>query len=208
MGGRVLRLTGWLVTVGVALGVSLWSAAPAAAHNSLTGSDPADGARLAQAPTWIELRFLARLDPNTTKITITGPDGVPASRGTSTVDGSRVRVAFDPGPAGLYLVGYRITSSDGHPVTGEIRFTLTTGTPTDPSSAAGTPTVTGAASPRPADAAPPQPVGTAAVPAAEPASGSRDADGWPGGVWVFGAVALLAALAGGGLALRRRSGTR
>ncbi|MFI6820665.1 copper resistance protein CopC [Micromonospora sp. NPDC050187] len=199
MGGRVLRLAGWLVTIGVALGVSLWSAAPAAAHNSLTGSSPADGARLAQAPTRIELRFLARLDPNTTKITVTGPDNVPASRGAPTVNGSRVGVAFVPGAAGLYIVEYRVRSADGHPVSGEIRFTLTTGTPADPSPSPAATT----ASPTPAPADPaPTTAGASAAPAAQPAA-DRDDDGTPVWPWAVGAVAVLAALVAG-LLLRRR----
>ncbi|MEU4567020.1 copper resistance CopC family protein [Micromonospora sp. NPDC023956] len=196
MGGRVLRLAGWLVMIGMALGVSLWSAAPAAAHNSLTGSDPADGARLAQAPTRIELRFLARLDPKTTKITVTGPDNVPASRGAPTVNGSRVRVAFVPGAAGLYIVDYQVRSSDGHPVSGEIRFTLTVGTPADPSPS---PTVT-AASPTPA---PVDPVPSTAAASAAPAADTDDG-GAPAWLWGVGGIVVLAALAAGLLLLRRR----
>lgn len=212
MGGRVLRSAGWLVTIGMALGVSLWSAAPAAAHNSLTGSDPADGARLAQAPTRVELRFLARLDPNTTKITVTGPENVTASRGAPTIDGSRVRVAFVPGRAGLYVVGYQVGSSDGHPIKGEIRFTLTTGTPADPSlPPSPSPGVTGASptspagSPAPADPSPPAAGGAAS--SVGPAAGSTDDAGAPAWLWALGAVALLAALVAG-LLLRRRPGRR
>ncbi|MEV0326164.1 copper resistance protein CopC [Micromonospora echinospora] len=198
MGGRVLRLAGWLVTIGVALGLSLWSAAPAAAHNSLTGSNPADGARLAQAPTRIELRFLARLDPNTTKITVTGPDNVPASRGAPTVNGSRVGVDFTPGAAGLYIVDYQVRSADGHPVSGEIRFTLTTGTPADPSPS---PTVTAPASTStPVDPAPSTPGASTATDAQPAADSDDDTPVWP---WVVGAVVLLAALVAG-LLLRRR----
>ena len=37
------------------------------------------------------------------------------------------------GPAGVYKIGYRIISADGHPVSGEVSFTLTTaGTGTPP----------------------------------------------------------------------------
>lgn len=194
MRGRVLRLVaGWLVTIGVALGVSLWSAGPAAAHNSLTGSDPADGARLAQAPTRIELRFLARLDPNTTKITVTGPDNAPASRGTPTVDGSRVSVDFVPGPAGQYTVEYQVQSADGHPVRGDIEFTLTVGvaspSPTEPATPTAEPT-------EPTPTAP----SASAAPDPEPAA-EESASGW---FWGVGALALLAAAVAGLLALRRR----
>jgi methionine-rich copper-binding protein CopC len=200
MGGRVLRLAGWLVTIGVALGMSLWSAGPAAAHNSLTGSNPADGARLAQAPTRIELRFLARLDPNTTKITVTGPDNVPASRGTPTINGSRVSVALGPGAAGLYIVGYQIGSADGHPVAGEVRFTLTTGTPADPSPSP----MTASPTPVPVD---PTTAGGSATPAARPAADTDDDGGTPAWVWGIGAVVVLAGLVAALLVRRRPRAT-
>lgn len=64
MGGRVARVARtWLVVLGVALGGSVLPASPAAAHNSLTGSSPKDGARVATAPKQIELRFLATRPP-------------------------------------------------------------------------------------------------------------------------------------------------
>ncbi|MGC4771454.1 copper resistance protein CopC [Micromonospora sp. DT44] len=201
------------VVLGVAFGVSLLAPAmPAAAHNSLTGSDPRDGARVATAPTRIELRFLAKPPPATTKITITGPDNVVAG-GRPAFDGTRVRVPFTPGAAGLYTVAYQLPSNDGHPIKGEVRFTLTTGTAADPSaspsalgpsgspsaastgpSASGSPTASqgGPVSP-PADT-------VSAVPAAEERSdsGSR---WWP---WALGGAVLLAALTAA-LLLRRRT---
>jgi methionine-rich copper-binding protein CopC len=202
VGGRVARLARtWLAVMGVALGVSLLvPATPAAAHNSLTGSDPANGARLATAPTTIQLRFLAKPDPNTTQITVTGPDNVPAAGGKPSFAGSRVSVPFRPGAAGLYLVGYQVPSSDGHTIKGEVRFTLTTGTPAEPPSAS--------------PAAPSTPGSPAATtPATTPTSGSAspvavdpvsDEGGTRAWLWVLAAVALAAALAATLLYLRRR----
>ncbi|MEU5790910.1 copper resistance CopC family protein [Micromonospora purpureochromogenes] len=188
--------------MGVALGVSLLlPATPAAAHNSLTGSDPADGARVAAAPARIELRFLSRVDPATTKITVVGPDNVPAAGAAPRFVGSRVAVPFKPGKAGLYIVGYQLSSSDGHPVKGEVRFTLTTGTPADPASP----------SPSPSPAAPSPSVGTAlpsagAATTAGPAVPAADSDdGTP--VWPWLVVAGLV-VAGLGAALLRRRATR
>ncbi|MEU4782604.1 copper resistance protein CopC [Micromonospora sp. NPDC023633] len=211
----------WPVVFGVAFGVSLLlPPAPAAAHNSLTGSDPRNGARVAEAPARIELRFLAKADPNTTKITVTGPDNVAALGGAPTFSGSRVSVPFKPGRAGLYVVGYRLASSDGHPVSGEVRFTLTTGTPaeppagpTAPPSAVPSPSVAGptsAGSPStgagPTSAAP-GPAGTGTPEAAVPAAKESDDAAGRGWLWALGGVLLLAALAAG-LLLRRRSARR
>lgn len=192
MGGSVARAARtWLAVLGVAIGMSvLLPATPAAAHNSLTGSDPRNGARLAAAPKRIELRFLATPAPATTKITVTGPENVPAVGGAPTFTGNRVSMPFKPGAAGLYIVGYRVGSTDGHPVTGEIRFTVTTGTPAELPSA--TPTATSAAS-------------TSAPPASPAlAAGRRSDDGGSGWLWALGAVALLALL-GGAFLLRRRA---
>ncbi|MEU7921310.1 copper resistance CopC family protein [Micromonospora zamorensis] len=195
------------VVLGVALGVSfLAPATPAAAHNSLTGSDPRDGARVATAPAQIELRFLAKPAPATTKITITGPDNVVAG-GPPAFDGSRVRVPFKPAAAGLYIVGYQLASSDGHPVKGEVRFTLTTGTAADPSASPATaggsaPTAGGTA---PAAAAGPTASGASSAAPAVTATAGATAAGSPvpaaqessqmrGWLWTIAAALLVGAL--------------
>ncbi|MEU4472884.1 copper resistance CopC family protein [Micromonospora sp. NPDC023888] len=191
------------VVLGVAFGVSfLAPAAPAAAHNSLTGSNPRDGARVATAPARIELRFLAKPAPATTKITITGPDNV-AAGGPPVFDGSRVRVPFKPAAAGLYIVGYQLASSDGHPVKGEVRFTLTTGAAANPSAAAGTspagsPSAVGAPSAGPASETP-----GSLTAVARPAASEQSDSGGRWWVWALGGLLLLAALAAG-LVFRRR----
>ncbi|MFE9191197.1 copper resistance protein CopC [Micromonospora sp. NPDC007208] len=208
MGGRVTRTARVVpVVLGVAFGVSfLVPATPAAAHNELTGSNPRDGARVAAAPARVELRFLAKPSPTTTKITITGPDNVVAG-GTPAFDGSRVRVPFKPAAAGLYIVGYQLASSDGHPVKGEVRFTLTTGTAADPSaspsaaastSPTGSPTAVGVPSAGPASATP----GSSTASPVPAASEQSDSGGrwW---LWALGALVLLAAL-GASLVFRRR----
>ena len=205
MGGRVARAARVVpVALGVAFGVSfLVPATPAAAHNELTGSNPRNGARVATAPARIELRFLAKPAPATTKITITGPDNVVAG-GPPAFDGSRVRVPFKPAAAGLYIVGYQLASSDGHPVKGEVRFTLTTGTAAVPSAS---PSAVGAPSTGPASATPGgstmSTVPASTVPAAseQPDSSSR---WW---LWALGGLVLLAALAAG-LMFRRRQRVR
>ncbi|MEV2238706.1 copper resistance CopC family protein [Micromonospora sp. NPDC049891] len=184
----------------MALGVSLlMPAAPAAAHNQLTGSDPRDGARVAEAPERVELRFLARLDKDTTKITITGPDNVDAAGGQPRFAGNRVSVPLTPGAAGLYIVGYRLVSADGHPITGEVRFTLTTNTPADPS-------------PEPSAAAPTTPAATNPAPTTSEAVTPvpRSDESSFGGGWWWAAVAvvpLLAILVAARL-IRRRAARR
>lgn len=208
MGGRVTRTVRVMpVVLGVAFGVSfLVPATPAAAHNELTGSNPRDGARVASAPARVELRFLAKPSPTTTKITITGPDNVVAG-GTPAFDGTRVRVPFTPAAAGLYIVGYQLASSDGHPVKGEVRFTLTTGTAADPSASpsaaastnpAGSPSAVGAPSAGPTSATPGSPTASTV-----PAASERSDSGGRWWIWALAGLLLLAAL-GAGLVFRRR----
>ncbi|MGW2624875.1 copper resistance CopC family protein [Micromonospora taraxaci] len=192
----------------MAFGVSfLAPPTPAAAHNSLTGSDPRDGARVAAAPARIELRFLAKPAPATTKITITGPDDVVAG-GPPVFDGSKVRVPFKPAAAGLYIVGYQLASSDGHPVKGEVRFTLTTGTAANPSASpsAGAPSAdpstvaTASASAGPASATPGSPTASTV-----PAASERSDSGGRWWLWALGGLVLIGALAAGLVFRRRRS---
>ncbi|MEV4483431.1 copper resistance CopC family protein [Micromonospora coxensis] len=180
----------------MALGVSLLlPAVPALAHNSLTGSNPADGARVASAPARIELRFLSKPDPATTKITVVGPGSEPAAGGAPSFTGSRVSVPFAAGPAGEYTIGYQLASSDGHPVKGTVKFTLTTGASAAPS-AGGTPT----ASTPPVTTAP----ATSAPATVDPtAAADTDDDGAPVWPWLLGAGVLIAA--GAALLLRRRA---
>ncbi|RKR87477.1 hypothetical protein BDK92_1755 [Micromonospora pisi] len=203
MGGKFTR-TGALVAA-ASVACVLLTALPAAAHNSLTSSDPSDGARLDRAPAQLTLTFLAKLDPGATIITVIGPDNVSAASAEPTFSGARVMVGFRPGPAGLYTVGYELPSRDGHPVKGRIRFTVTVGAPagTAPSPAAASPPV------------PPSPVGASAqpTPSAEPGftplagTGRNTVDKggptwWP---WAVGGVVLLVAGVGGGLLRRRRT---
>ncbi|WUR58597.1 copper resistance protein CopC [Micromonospora chokoriensis] len=211
MGGRVTRTARVVpVVLGVAFGVSfLVPPAPAAAHNSLTGSDPRDGARVATAPARIELRFLAKPAPATTKITITGPDNVVAG-GPPVFDGSKVRVPFKPAAAGLYIVGYQLASSDGHPVKGEVRFTLTTGTAANPSASpsAGAPsadpstvaTASASTSAGPASATPGSPTASTV-----PAASEKSDSGGRWWLWALGGLVLIGALAAGLVFRRRRS---
>ncbi|MGW5673016.1 copper resistance protein CopC [Micromonospora sp. NPDC003776] len=193
MGGRTARAArAWSVVLAAACGVSmLLPAAPAAAHNSLTGSDPKDGSRVATAPKRLELRFLATPAPDRTKITVTGPDQAAASSGPPTFAGNRVSVPFTPGPAGVYTVAYQVGSADGHPVKGQVTFTLTTGAP--------------AAGPASPTSTPATSVAPTSAPASPVPAASRADDGGPGWWWVLGAVVVLAALAGGLLLRRRRA---
>ncbi|WP_226899890.1 copper resistance CopC family protein [Nonomuraea phyllanthi] len=172
-----------LITVLLLALAAAWVAQPAAqAHNVLVGSDPKDGATLDAAPSRVTLVFDQAVRQGYAQVGVTGADGSSWADGSAEVAAERVSVRVKPLPAGgAYVVGYRILSADGHPVTGKITFTLSPG-------AAGAP-ATGQAPPRQA---------------AKDAAAAEAAAGGGAGmavVWIVGALLLLAA--GTAVALRR-----
>ncbi|WP_048876432.1 copper resistance CopC family protein [Saccharomonospora saliphila] len=173
--------------------------APASAHNVLIGSSPSDGDQLDTPPETVTLTFDQPVqDAGTNEIAVTGPDGGNWVEGPVRVDGSDVTAALRPlGPEGEYVIGFRVLSADGHPVSDEIRFTLTEPGPGAAGQTPGT---------APTGESPPQAreVPESVVP--DGADEAADQDGSDGGipvwVWVIGAVALLTI----GLAVALRMG--
>lgn len=127
------RLLATAALTGAAL---LGLAGPAAAHNTLVGSDPANGAQLATGPAEVRLTFDQPVRAGYNTITVVGPGGTYWTDGQVRVEGTSVVAPVRPlGPAGTYTVGYRVLSNDGHPVPGKVEFRLTapgSGTPAPP----------------------------------------------------------------------------
>ncbi|MCD2188773.1 copper resistance CopC family protein [Actinomycetospora soli] len=174
--------------------LALLGAGPAAAHDVLEGSDPADGAQVATAPSRITLTFGDAPTPNTATITVVGPDGTTHyESGAPTSDGETISVGVAPlGAAGRYEIGYRVVSGDGHPVSGALSFTLTT-----PGPAAAAPATTA-----PAAGAPAAPSAAAPSPAAS-AAPAADEGGTP--AWPFVLLAVVVVIGAVALVLRRRA---
>jgi len=111
----------------------LASTAVAAAHATRISTDPADNASVKTGPDRVTATFNEQLQPTFAAMTVVGPDGNLWSTGDPQVSGAVLSVAVRPlGPAGTYTVNYRVTSADGHPVSGSWSFSLTTpgsGTP-------------------------------------------------------------------------------
>ena len=136
----------WLVALVATLvaAMALAGAGVASAHAIRIATDPADGAEVAHGPQRVSATFNEELQPQFAAMTVVGPDGNLWSTGDPQVKGAVIGVDVRPlGPAGTYTVNYRVTSADGHPVSGSWSFRLTvasTGTP-GPSAAkpAGTP---------------------------------------------------------------------
>ncbi|MGU3431919.1 copper resistance CopC family protein [Actinomycetes bacterium M1A6_2h] len=115
------------LAVGLIVAMLVLGASPAAAHTRLVASDPVADAVLDAAPTTVRLTFSEALSASFATVSVVGPDGAQYAQPNTTVDGSdAVASTTDAMPAGAYTIGYRVTSADGHPVTGTTSFSLTT----------------------------------------------------------------------------------
>ncbi|MEU6796578.1 copper resistance CopC family protein, partial [Nonomuraea wenchangensis] len=168
------------VAAAAGAGMVLLLTAPAAlAHDRLKSSSPADKAKVERVET-IELEFTAPM--TMPAIVLEGPGGKPVP--VSKPRAQDIKVTADPEEelaAGRYRLAWRVVSSDGHPIQGELTFTVTA----PPASETPTPsTSTTQASPAlPASAPPP------ASPAAAPAA--AEGGGVPGWLWIAAAVLVL-----------------
>ncbi|WP_068279851.1 copper resistance CopC family protein [Aldersonia kunmingensis] len=118
----------FVIAIGALLG-----AGPAAAHSVVVSSEPPNGERVESGPDRASVTFNEALQESFAALTVTGPDGNLWSNGEPAVQGATVSVGLgELGPVGDYTVAYRVTSADGHAVTGTRTFTLTqegSGTP-------------------------------------------------------------------------------
>jgi hypothetical protein len=109
------------------------TAGAAGAHAARVSSDPADNATVGTGPVRVSATFNEDLQTTFAAMTVVGPDHNLWSAGQPQVHGTVVSVGVRPlGPAGSYTVNYRVTSADGHVVSGSWSFRLTTpgtGTP-------------------------------------------------------------------------------
>jgi copper resistance protein C len=127
-------------------------------HSRLTSSVPEDGATVKTARE-VVLTFNEDVNPNFVKVEVGGPDG-DETDGDATTDGRTVTQPLVADvPAGEHTATYRVVSTDGHPVSGTVRFTTTaapasaspsvTATATPPVTPTPSPTVSAVASPEP-----------------------------------------------------------
>lgn len=101
------------------------TAGPAAAHDQLLDSSPADGERLSAPPTEISLTFSAEVLDMGAVIVVADPSGQDWSDGEPALAGGVVTVPVEAGmPEAGYEVRWRVVSSDGHPISGIIPFTV------------------------------------------------------------------------------------
>ena len=136
----LVLLGGWLVA-------GVVTAGPASAHASLVSSTPADGDRLTSSPDRITLQFSEHVSIGPGYARVLGADGSRVDSDSPTVSGDVVTVPLrEQLPRGAYVVTYRITSADSHPVAGAYSFAVGNAALVSAQSvAAQTPTKTGIA---------------------------------------------------------------
>ncbi|MCD4524463.1 copper resistance protein CopC [Nocardioides sp. cx-173] len=115
--------TGLLVVLLVALAL-LAGAAPASAHATLVGSDPAEGEVLASAPAVVTFTFDEPVSLTADGVQVFDAEGESVDSESS----ARDEVVTTDLPAeladGTYVVTWRVVSSDGHPITGSLSFSV------------------------------------------------------------------------------------
>ncbi|MDM7854903.1 copper resistance CopC family protein [Cellulomonas alba] len=135
---RLGALVAVLLTTG---GVLVAGAASAQAHDELVGTDPADGSTVAVAPDHVTLTFGEPAQELGTEIVVTAADGTRVSVGRpSLADDTVTQALADSRPDGRYTVKWRVTSADGHPVSGTFTFTAVGAAAVVPDTATARPT--------------------------------------------------------------------
>lgn len=154
---------------------AVFSYAPSAqAHTELTGTQPADGAQVKKPPAQVTLTFAEPPLDTGLAVVAQGPDGrsdLPAE-----VKGNSVVAQWPPSAGGgQYRVSYRVVASDGHPITGQLAFTVL-------------------GSPEPSTSSTPTPATPSAAPSAAADASTPDSSqpGIPLWLWVLGAVLIVA----------------
>ncbi|MFD6447020.1 copper resistance protein CopC [Promicromonospora sp. NPDC060204] len=100
-------------------------AGPASAHDQLLSSDPKDGATLDEQPASIALTFSSAPMDTGIEVALVGPDGSTIKGDDITVDDAVVTAQLPADlPAGAYDVAWHVVSSDGHPIDGELSYTV------------------------------------------------------------------------------------
>jgi len=122
-----------LASIAVVIAMATAGTPPAAAHTVLVSSDPPAGATLTAGPDRVSATFNEDLQPGFAAMTVVGPDGNLWSVGDPSVSGAVAGIGVRPlGPSGQYSVNYRVTSADGHVVSGSWSFTVTQSTTATP----------------------------------------------------------------------------
>ena len=127
-------------TIAVVALVVLVLPAAAGAHSFLIRSQPEAGARLAKAPTAMQLYFSEPFVRGSERVTIRRPNGEQVELSPSSSHGAAITQPLPHALRGIFIVSWRVLSDDGHISLGEFAFAAgsTGALPTTNSGGAGT----------------------------------------------------------------------
>ena len=99
---------------------------PAFAHDELVDQSPRSDEIVAAGIVTVTLTFsddlIALGDGSGSEIVILDSEGIPMNNGCAVVDGNIASAAASISQPGIYQVGWRAVSSDGHPISESFRF--------------------------------------------------------------------------------------
>lgn len=136
----VSRAAGVLALVA---GLVLVTASSASAHAVFVSMTPADGSLSSVPPTQVVVTFNEPIQSVGAAVVVHAPSGASVADGTPVVVDNTITQKLAPlTEQGTYSVAFRVTSSDGHPVTKELTFaygsrTASTQTPAPQASSSG-----------------------------------------------------------------------
>ncbi|HWL97591.1 MAG TPA: copper resistance protein CopC [Nocardioidaceae bacterium] len=121
------RLAGLLVVLATAALSVVVTAPVATAHAELESTTPKQGSTVQRLPQQVTLTFS---EPIRTPafVEVTGPGSANVASGDVQVrDEVLTQQLGDAAGGGAYSLSYRVTSADGHPISGTVRFTVAGG---------------------------------------------------------------------------------
>jgi methionine-rich copper-binding protein CopC len=180
------------------------------AHDALKSSDPAKGATV-ESIGKVRLEFTSGV--RVPFVVVRGPDGSAYQSGDPEGDGRVVTQKLKGTlPDGKYTIAYRVVSSDGHPIEGEIPFTVKGAPSPSPAATESSTTATEssttastAAAQAPATEAPSSPAQASSSQVAAPTEQAAASTSFP--VWLLIAVGALVGI-GIGFLFSARKGSR
>jgi methionine-rich copper-binding protein CopC len=194
-----------LTTAAVAVGLLLIAAAPAAAHNYIVSSTPAEGEVLTAMPNeWIITTNENLLDLSGQgsgfAFLVADSEGLYYGDGCVTVEGPAMTMPAALGGAGDYVMTYQFISADGHTLSGQLPFTWQAPDDFEPHIGLAEPPVCGETASAPAPPPAPSPTAepeTDATDEAAPDATEPDASDTDGSAVPFIGIAIAVALLGG-----------
>jgi methionine-rich copper-binding protein CopC len=118
-------LSALLILVALTVGLSLFDARPAAAHDALSSATPAAGDTVTTAISTVTLTFseipMAEF-ANAIALNVTSPSGASVTMGGPTVQERTLAAPVTMTENGLHTVTWQSVSSDGHTISGTYTF--------------------------------------------------------------------------------------